>query len=103
MMRITPALAVLTLALALTACGGGDDGATKAPPSAPGAAPSQPTGTATAGGQRASERFNACMRDKGIVLPTPGATNSARPATEKVEKALRECVVEMSKSPAPAN
>ncbi|GAA1851294.1 hypothetical protein [Actinomadura bangladeshensis] len=105
---------VLVLVLALSGCGGsgggsggGDAGASppspaaSAPASAPsGTAPGKTAATPVPEVSRATERFNDCMHEQGVELPSPNpSTTPDKQELEKIKAALRACVKSMSASP----
>jgi hypothetical protein len=111
-------VAVLALGLALSGCGGSDDGGgdagASAPPTPAASAPaSAPSGTATGrpgttaapvppGVSQATQAFNDCMHEQGVELPSPNPTSTpAKKDLEKIKAALRTCVKSMSASPPP--
>ncbi|GAA1777287.1 hypothetical protein [Actinomadura chokoriensis] len=102
---------VLVLVLALSGCGGSDGGdagaspppspAASAPASAPpGTAPGNTAATPVPEVSRATERFNNCMHEQGVELPSPNpSTTPDKQDLEKIKAALRACVKSMSASP----
>lgn len=99
----------LTLPLALSGCGGNDDGkATSASsPPAPTAATTAPStpkpgkGTETTplppAQSKAVKAFNDCMHDQGVQMPTPNPTRTPAPdELKKIRAALQTCVKSMS-------
>ncbi|MFA1540087.1 hypothetical protein [Actinomadura monticuli] len=95
---------MLALTLALGGCGGSDDGGTDSggsAPSSPGA--SAPSGTSTAKGitgtptppaeSKVTKKFNDCMTDQGVRLPSPNpSTTPAKKDLEKMKAALKTCM-----------
>ncbi|NVI91903.1 hypothetical protein [Actinomadura sp. BRA 177] len=108
---------MLVLVLALSGCGGSDDGGGQdaggqAPSPAASAPAPAPSGNASGKGSKASpappavskaaEQFNDCMRKQGVELPSPNPTSTpAKQDVEKIKAALRTCVKSVSASAAP--
>ncbi|MFD0688334.1 hypothetical protein [Actinomadura fibrosa] len=119
MKRSSAAVPVLALMLALSGCGGSDDGGTAASstaastPAAPAPSPDAPSDAAGAGkvatprpsgGQpsQPAQLFNQCMKRQGVQLPSPNPKRTpSQQELAKLRTALKACVKSLSASPTP--